>query len=116
MARKLTLEQINQQISKLQEQAAHIAGAEKAEVIGKMKVAIDHYGITADDLGLSTSRKTKARNANVKVNGRAKPKAKAAGSIKYRDDAGHSWTGRGRRPAWYVQALAGGKTEADLRA
>jgi hypothetical protein len=41
MARKLTLAEINQQIAKLQRQAAQIADAEKAEVIGKMKVAID---------------------------------------------------------------------------
>jgi DNA-binding protein H-NS len=112
MARKLTLEQINHQITKLQDQAAKIADAEKAEVIGKMKVAIDHYGITAADLGLSKSGKSKARKAD----GKAKPKAKALGRVKYKDDAGNSWTGVGRRPAWFVEALASGKTEADLRA
>jgi DNA-binding protein H-NS len=112
MARKLTLEQINQQIAKLREQAAKIAGAEKAEVIGKMKVAIDHYAITAADLGLSASGNAKARKAN----GKAKAKAKVPGRAKYKDDAGHTWAGVGRRPAWFVQALAGGKTEADLRA
>lgn len=112
MARKLTLEQINQQIAKLQQQASQIADAEKAEVIGKMKVAIDHYGITAADLGLSASGKKKARKAN----GDARPKAKAsAGRIKYKDDAGHTWSGVGRRPAWFVEALANGKAEADLR-
>lgn len=116
MARKLTLEQINQQIAKLQEQAAEIADAEKAEVIGKMKVAIDHYGITAADLGLSQSAKAKAPTANSKANRKAKPKPKAAGRVKYKDDAGNSWTGVGRRPAWFLEALASGKTEADLRA
>lgn len=114
MARKLTLAEINQQIAKLQQLATHIADAEKAEVIGKMKVAIDHYGITAAELGLSNSGKGKA-NAS-KANGKGKPKAKAPGRIKYKDDAGHTWTGVGRKPAWFVQALAGGKTEGDLRA
>lgn len=117
MARKLTLEQINQQIAKLQEQAGKIADAEKAEVIGKMKVAIDHYGITAADLGLSKSGKVaKARQANGKAKPVAKPKAKALGRVKYKDDAGNSWTGVGRRPTWFLEALASGKTEADLRA
>ena len=112
MPRKLTLEQINQQIAKLQQQAAQIADAEKAEVIGKMKVAIDHYGITAADLGFSTSGSAKVRKAN----GKTKPKAKVPGRVKYKDDAGHSWTGVGRKPGWFVEALAGGNTEADLRA
>lgn len=120
MARKLTLEQINQQIAKLQEQAGKIADAEKAEVIGKMKVAIDHYGITAADLGLPKSGKAKAPEANGKASGKAnrkaKPKAKAPGRAKYNDDAGNTWTGVGRRPTWFLEALASGKSEADLRA
>lgn len=113
MTRKLTLEVIHQQIAKLQKQAAQIADAEKAEVIGKMKVAIDHYGITAADLGLLGSGKKRA----LKVMGKAKPKAKAsAGRVKYKDGAGHTWSGVGRRPGWYLAALASGKTESDLRA
>lgn len=113
MPRKLTLEQINQQIARLHRQAAEIRDAEKAEVVGKIKVAIDHYGMTAADLGLSGAGRKKASKAN----GKASPKAKASsGRIKFKDDAGRTWSGHGRRPQWFIDALAAGKTEADLRA
>lgn len=41
---------------------------------------------------------------------------KGAGVTKYRhpDDAAVTWTGKGRRPAWVNEALAAGKTMADL--
>ena len=116
MARKLSLEAINQQIAALQQQAAEIISAEKAEVIGKMKVAIAHYAITAEDLDLApraTRKAPKAPKANIaeKPKGKAKP-----GKIKYRDDASHTWSGMGPKPRWYQEALAAGKTEAELRA
>lgn len=38
------------------------------------------------------------------------------GVIKYRDDAGNAWTGRGKRPQWYLNALAAGKTPEQLLA
>lgn len=47
-----------------------------------------------------------------------KTKAKAKGSVapKYRNpnDAGQTWTGRGRQPTWLVALLAEGKALADL--
>lgn len=35
---------------------------------------------------------------------------------KYRnpDDAGQTWTGRGKRPRWFVDALAAGRKDKDL--
>lgn len=37
--------------------------------------------------------------------------------VKYKNPANHSdvWTGRGRRPLWFVAALDAGKKEEDLR-
>lgn len=40
--------------------------------------------------------------------------AKNVGVIKYRDDAGNAWTGRGKRPQWYLNAIASGKTPQQL--
>jgi DNA-binding protein H-NS len=40
--------------------------------------------------------------------------AKVPGPVKYRDDQGNQWTGRGTRPKWYLAALAGGKTPEQL--
>jgi len=41
-------------------------------------------------------------------------KSKAAGVIRFRDDAGNGWVGRGKRPNWFKAALAACKTPEDL--
>jgi DNA-binding protein H-NS len=39
---------------------------------------------------------------------------KRAAAPRYRDEAGHSWSGKGRRPGWFLEALATGKKPGDL--
>jgi DNA-binding protein H-NS len=45
-----------------------------------------------------------------------KKRGKSAGRAKFKDDAGNSWTGRGKRPTWFKDALASGKSPEDLMA
>ncbi len=40
--------------------------------------------------------------------------SKTTGVVKYRDDAGNAWTGRGTRPKWFLAAVAAGKTPEQL--
>ena len=110
----VTVEELKAQIAELEAQAENLLKAEIAEVIGRMKEAIAHYGLTAEDLGFGRKTRAKAVKA-IRRRGR-KPAGKAAkaGVIRYRDDAGHAWTGHGRRPQWFVDALAAGKTPEDL--
>lgn len=108
MARKRTTQEIDAEIVKLQKEREAVREAEKAGVVARMKEAIAYYGITAADLGLGATAR-KARGAASKAK-------RAAGRIKFQDDAGHTWSGFGRRPKWLTDALASGKTEADLRA
>lgn len=116
MVRKLTLLEIHEQIANLQQQAETVRVAEKADVIARIKKAIPVYGITPQDLfGKATNR------AGRKTSGTATTKAKAklgtrVGRIKYRDDVGNTWSGYGRKPQWFLTALAGGKTESELLA
>lgn len=106
MARKRTALEVDAQIAKLQKEREDARKAEKPGVVARMKDAIAYYGITASDLGLNGSSGKARRTA---------PKAKRAGGrIKFRDDAGHTWSGFGPKPKWYTEALASGKTEADL--
>lgn len=114
--RNRTLQEIDQEIAKLKQEADAIRESEKAEVASKMKDAIAYYGFTAADLGLARDAK-KGPKAGTK----AKPKAgKGAGStrsrIKYKDDTGNAWSGFARKPEWSVEALAGGKTAEQLLA
>ena len=117
MAKK-SYESLQAEIQKLQKEAEAIRAQEVAEVVAKIKSAIAVYGITAKDLGLGTSP-SKAKSGpkpSVKAGRRTKSKAKGGRPVKYRDDAGNEWVGFGKRPAWFVAALAAGKTPEDLLA
>lgn len=111
------LEQIQAEIARLEQEAKAIRDAEVGDVVAKMKVAIKHYGLTAADLGLAPKSVAKGPKATTNAGKRGAPKGKAsktARPIKYRDDAGNTWVGHGKRPKWFVDALAAGKTAEDL--
>jgi len=110
-----SLSRVNAQIAKLQRQADALKAKEATGVISRIREAIDRYGLTASDLGLSVTRsigRPPGRPAARKPTAPVKPKTK--GVIKYRDNEGNSWTGHGRAPSWYKSAIASGKTQADL--
>lgn len=99
-----TVKQLEAQIAELQRQAEELRQAEIGDVVARIKEAIAHYGLTAADLGLSGGT------------GRRRGRPASGGKVKYRDGAGNTWSGHGRRPQWYIDALAAGKTQADLLA
>lgn len=110
-----SLAQIKKQIAALEAQAEAIKKKEAGGVIARIKEAIAHYGLTASDLGL-TGKAPKAAKATKPGRKPGRKKAGKSGVIKYRDDAGNAWTGHGRRPQWFVAALAAGKSAEDLLA
>lgn len=109
-----TLQDIQVEIRRLEKQRAAIIEREVAGVIERIKVAIAHYDLTPQQLfGKPTQRKPKSHAARRGIaNAAAAPQA---GVIRFQDAEGNSWTGRGRRPKWYLDALAAGKTADDLR-
>ena len=114
-----TLAQLNAQIADLQRKVDAVKAKEAVGVIERIKEAIAHYGLTAADLGLSgpATKGVKTIEATGKVvarKTRKKAAKKPGGVIRYRDDAGHAWTGHGMRPRWYKDALESGKTPQDL--
>ncbi len=118
-SRGRTLAEIDAELKALQTEREAVRAAEVQGVIGRIKEAIEHYGLTAADLGLSGRRgvlRKPARSAAaspVKDTKRGMT-ATTANPPKYADGAGRSWTGRGKRPAWFVEALAAGKSPEDL--
>jgi DNA-binding protein H-NS len=112
-----SLSQIEKQIAVLQRRADAIKRREAVEVITRIKQAIAHYKLTAQDLGFGPKPERKTRGPGKKTAAkRVQSKRKTVGVVKFRDDAGHTWTGHGRRPDWYLAAIAQGKTPADLAA
>ena len=116
-----TLAALNSQIAALQAQADTLRKSEIADVIAQAKLAISHYGLTAADLGLAKkqAKSTNAASAGTKKprkNAAKKSQGRAGKAIKYRDDAGNTWVGMGKRPDWFRAALAAGKKPEDLLA
>lgn len=99
MARSLS--RILDQISRLQKQAAAI----QTNVIDRIRKDIATYGLTVEQLfGTAKTRRS--------------PKAKAAAKpdhpVKYADEIGNTWHGKGKRPDWLRQALEAGKVLDDF--
>lgn len=70
---------------------------EVAGVIGRIKEAIKHYGLTAADLGYGKAASPASTNSGAK--------ATTKGVAKYMDKAtGKTWTGRGKPPSWIAAA------------
>ena len=114
-----TLAEINAEIAKLKKQADQIRSREVREVVSRIKEAIKSYGLTPREIfgkgagGTAPARKVRAKKAAQSAKA-APRKAKPAGVIRFRDEAGNSWTGRGKRPNWFKAAIAAGKKPEDL--
>ena len=85
-----TYAQIQDEIAALQKKAEELKQSEMNEVIERIRIAIQHYGITANQLFDGVSLRGKGA------------------SIKYADGTGNIWSGRGPRPRWLREALASG--------
>ncbi|CAN7782854.1 H-NS histone family protein [Variovorax sp. LjRoot175] len=106
-----TYAQIQRKISALQKEAEALRKQEVAGVVSRIQIAIEHYGLTAEQLGLG--RSTTAARSLPKT-----PKTKAGKSssaAKYSDGNGGTWSGIGKRPYWLRDALAAGKSLDDFR-
>ena len=96
-----TYADIQKEIESLQKAAETLRQKEVAGVIDRIKTAIATYQLTARDLGL-----TGRAAAPAPKRAKAKRATKAARGAGFRDDAGNTWSGRGRRPGWINAALA----------
>ncbi len=116
-----TLVQIKKQIKSLEQEAEKVRASEVAGVVQRIKSAIDFYGLTPSDLFGSPGRSA-TRNGRKKASaigkGTGKPKRKSTKTpspAKYRDkETGKTWTGHGKRPGWFVQAIANGAKPEDM--
>ena len=114
---KKSLAQVTAQIEKLQREAQAIKAKELDGVVGRIKEAIEHYGLTAADLGLTRARAKKPGAASkvAAKKGRPRKSPNGAGVIRFRSaDGQQTWTGHGRAPNWFKEALDAGATRESL--
>jgi DNA-binding protein H-NS len=113
-----TLGQIQQQIARLQREAESIRRREVSGVIARIRTAIEHYGLTAQDLfgkqASGSSRKARRAAPDERAARKGNPRKGQPVPVKYRDEYGNTWAARGNRPRWLVEALKSGKSLEDF--
>ena len=95
-----TYDEIQAQIKKLQEQAISIRAAEIDGVLADVKAKIQKYGLTADQVGFTSTAKKAVKKSS----------AGKGANIMYKKSDTETWSGavRGRKPKWVVEAQAAG--------
>ena len=118
-----TYSQIQAQIAKLQVDADRLRKSEQADVIAKIKIAIEAYGITPEDLFTGKSSNAGAKSTSTgtspfksRPTPASKSKSKSKGDLtpRFADGNGNTWVGRGPRPLWLRDAVKRGKSLADF--
>jgi DNA-binding protein H-NS len=85
--------------------------------VSRIRKAITHYGLTTQDLfgkvaaaaGAAGKGAGRKRGAAKKAKAGSAATAKGPAVVRYRDENGNSWVGRGKRPQWLRDALAAGR-------
>ena len=106
--------QVIKQIEGLQVEADKLRRKEMSGVIARIREAIEHYGLTAADLGFAVVPRKPAAAKKAGKARSAKPGA-APAAPRFRDEAGHVWGGRGPRPKWLREALIAGRKLEEFR-
>jgi DNA-binding protein H-NS len=100
-----TFHQLQKQIEALKAKAEQIRRGEVKEVVAKIKVAIEAYGISRHDLFDEGTGKGSEKRPGVRA---------SASAAKYGDGKGNTWVGLGKRPRWLQEALAAGRKLEDF--
>lgn len=108
-----TLAQLKKEIANLTREAEKLQRKEIEGVVARIKEAIEAYGLTAADLGLGGARRGPKAAAGTKVAAK-RGRRKSSGEVKFRDESGNVWGGRGPRPKWLRDALTAGKQLSDF--
>jgi len=101
--------QLIKQIEGLRVEADKQRRKEMKGVIARIREAIDHYKLSAADLGFSAAASAAAPKARKARKTAAVKPSSVSASVKYRDEAGRVWGGRGPRPKWLREAIAAGR-------
>jgi DNA-binding protein H-NS len=100
--KNLNHNQLNDLISKAQERQTELRKEKVVKLREKVHAMIKAEGYSFDDIFGGSRGKTKRSTGTV--------------APKYRNpgNAEQTWSGRGKRPRWFNDALAAGKKEKDL--
>lgn len=109
-----TYAQVVKQIESLRKEAESLRKKEIDGVVARIKEAISFYNLSAADLGLGVRAKGPKAAAKPGPRKRGAGKSRGPAVVKFRDEAGNTWGGRGPRPRWLREALSNGKSLNDF--
>jgi DNA-binding protein H-NS len=111
---KLSAEALKAKIEQLQKQLT-AAQNNKAPAIKKVKALMKKLGVTVADLAGGEAQPKGRPGRKPGKAAKKGPKRGGKVAIKYRDDQGNTWTGRGKTPRWLSEAeKAGAKRDQFL--
>lgn len=90
-----TLADIQKQIDELLKQKSELVNKERESVIEEMKEKVRIYDIKASELGFRKN---------------SKGSAPATKTVKYKNEKGETWGGRGPKPQWVKDVEASGES------
>lgn len=124
-----SVEQIRMQIEKLQRQERALVEKEVEGVVARIREAVAHYQLTPEQIfgslrngaarrvpssGAKSARGVESASLpSARVKAASVPKGTKL-AVKYRDDAGNSWSGRGSHPRWLRHAIESGRKLEDF--
>jgi len=108
---KMTMTELRRLRGKVDAELKRRDDSARKEVLKQVKKIAAEHGVELSDV-LAEAKPRAARKAPAKA---AASKGKRV-PVKYRnpDDASQGWTGRGRKPRWVEEWIAGGKSIDDL--
>ncbi|MEO8672645.1 MAG: H-NS histone family protein [Tahibacter sp.] len=112
----LTPKQLSELLARVEQRQKSIDSERIEKVRKKVATMVKAEGLTLEEL-FGKVRKTRGPGRpKGKSAAKAKTKAKRPLPPKFRNPAAptETWSGRGKRPRWYVAAVAAGKKDKDL--
>ncbi|MDD2882943.1 MAG: H-NS histone family protein [Rhodoferax sp.] len=100
-----TLSEIEAQIAELTAKADQMRLEQHSKAVSDAQAIINSFNLKASDL-VFCSDKDKVEKSAKSVSVKSSKKAE----IKYRDDNGNTWSGRGLKPRWLTAELEIGKS------
>lgn len=97
-----TLIEIQNKIAELQAQEKLVRAQEYSQALVKAQELISAYSIAASDLIFTATDSPLVKKGKVRSSGKK-------AEIKYRDENGNGWSGRGLKPRWLTAAIESGK-------
>ena len=109
---RLSADALKAKITALQKQLVAVEN-NKVPAIRKVRALMKKLGVTLEDLAEDPSTR-KIRQPRPSPTRNAGKKTGAKIPVKYRDENGNAWTGRGKTPIWIVQAEKLGKRREEF--